>query len=81
METNTFTMINAFCMVYHLVEVEPLLQVFSQFYMLAKPKDHVMFSLVPVVVRIEGGATMKFGCFAECKDLWGHGNTSSASFF
>lgn len=63
---NTFTMINTFC---HLVKVEPLLEVFSQFYRLTRPKDQVMFSLMPVVVRIEGGASVKFGCFAECKDL------------
>lgn len=35
-----------------------------EFYKLTKPRDQFMFSLIPVTTRIEGGASMKFGCFA-----------------
>lgn len=59
---NAFTVINVFYVAFHLVNELPLLEVFSQFYNLTKPKDQFLFSLTPPIVKIESRVQVKFGC-------------------
>lgn len=68
---SAFTVINAFCIACHLVDEVPPPEVFSHFYKLTRPKDQYLYTLSPMTVRIESGVSVKFGCFAECRDSWG----------
>lgn len=60
--SNAFTMINAFCVACRLVDEVPLLEV-SPGFISSRSQEIILFSLTPLIVRIESGVSVKFGCF------------------